>query len=138
LLAALRKQWPAQSSYASLLDLSGRTSLGGIGAVLARCELLVCTDPGVSHIAAALDVRSVVLATGSDTSRWAPADKEMHRVLFHSTPCRPCVHDACPTGHECAMGLTVANALVAIEESLAGRSPSLERSGDAFAPAARV
>jgi ADP-heptose:LPS heptosyltransferase len=116
-------------------DLTGRTSLGAIGGVLTRCSLLVCNDTGVSHIAAALNVRSVVLATGSDTARWAPDDTRLHRVLFHPTVCRPCAHDACPTGHECAVGLTVDQAVQAIDAALYGAPTSPQEGRATVTPA---
>lgn len=86
-------------------DLTARTSLGTLAALLSRCRLLVCNDTGVSHVAAAVGAHSVVIASGSDVARWAPLDKRRHRVLWHNVPCRPCAHHTCPTGHECAAAI---------------------------------
>ncbi len=63
------------------LDMAGRTTLGGVAALLAGARLLVCNDTGVSHLAAALGVPSVVVSTGDNPARWAPADGRRHRVL---------------------------------------------------------
>jgi len=87
------------------IQLVGQTSLGALAALVARARLVVCNDTGISHIAAALGTRSVVVASGSDTARWAPADRIRHRVLAHYPPCRPCAHPRCPYGHECALGI---------------------------------
>jgi ADP-heptose:LPS heptosyltransferase len=87
------------------IELVGQTSLGALAALVARARLVVCNDTGISHIAAALGTRSVVVASGSDTARWAPADSDRHRVLAHYPPCRPCTHPRCPYGHECALGV---------------------------------
>jgi ADP-heptose:LPS heptosyltransferase len=88
------------------MDLAGRTTLGSLAAVIARARLLVCNDTGVSHIAAAMRTPSVVVASGSDPQRWAPLNHELHRVLWHDVPCRPCAHRECPVGHPCALGVS--------------------------------
>lgn len=69
------------SMHFSSVDLAGRTSLGAIAALLSRARLLVCNDTGISHLAAALRVKSVVIFSASDPKRWAPLDREHHRIL---------------------------------------------------------
>jgi ADP-heptose:LPS heptosyltransferase len=71
----------ARGVRAPVLDLAGRTELGTLAALLSRARLLICNDTGVSHLAGALGVPSVVLSTGDNPARWAPADTRRHRVL---------------------------------------------------------
>jgi ADP-heptose:LPS heptosyltransferase len=93
------------------IDLSGQTTLGSLAALVSKSALLVCNDTGLSHVAAALDAPSVVVASGSDVHRWAPLDTGLHPVVWHDMPCRPCAHDVCPTGHGCALGVPVEQVL---------------------------
>jgi ADP-heptose:LPS heptosyltransferase len=92
------------------LDLTGRTSLGGLAHLVSRARLVVTNDTGVSHLAAAVRTPSVVvfagsLLTGSDPARWAPLDTRLHRSCFvpenhvqqscAPSPLEPCLRDAC-------------------------------------------
>ncbi len=63
------------------IDLAGQTSLGSLGALLADARLLICNDTGISHLAAALHVPSVVIFTNSNPSRWAPLNSDLHRPV---------------------------------------------------------
>ncbi|WP_246795029.1 glycosyltransferase family 9 protein [Burkholderia perseverans] len=92
---------------APALHLAGATSLGGLAALVAKARLVVCNDTGISHIAAAMCTASVVVASGSDTRRWAPLDRVLHRVLADYPPCRPCMFRDCPYGHVCALNVSV-------------------------------
>jgi ADP-heptose:LPS heptosyltransferase len=79
--------------------------------LIERCHLMVCNDTGVSHLAAALGTRRVVVSCGSEVERWAPLDHERHRVLWRSPPCNPCDHPQCPHGHECARDLATSDVI---------------------------
>jgi hypothetical protein len=60
----------------------GRTTLGSLGMLLRHARMLVSNDTGVSHVAAALAVPSVIICINSDPVRWSPLNRQLHRVLL--------------------------------------------------------
>jgi ADP-heptose:LPS heptosyltransferase len=103
----------------SVVDLAGQTRLGVFAAMLAQARLLVSNDTGVSHVAAALRVPSIVVSCGADPSRFAPLDHALHEVLHHPVGCRPCHHVHCPIGHPCAHKLTPDRVIARVRARLA-------------------
>jgi ADP-heptose:LPS heptosyltransferase len=73
----------------SALDLTGKTSLGSLGVLLSKSRMLISNDTGVSHLAAALKIPSVILFMASDPQRWAPEDKELHRAVAWASATSP-------------------------------------------------
>lgn len=63
------------------VNFAGRTSLEGVAVLLQQSALLICNDTGLSHLAAALKVPSVVVFSNSDVQRWGPHDRHRHRVV---------------------------------------------------------
>lgn len=71
----------AKSMRFAAINLAGKTSLGVLAALLKKSRLLICNDTGVSHLAAALQVNSVVIFSNSSPQRWAPLDRKLHRIV---------------------------------------------------------
>jgi ADP-heptose:LPS heptosyltransferase len=69
------------SMQSSPINVAGRTDLGAMAVLLSRAKLLLANDTGVSHLAAALKVPSIIVCIGSDPNRWSPLDRHQHRVL---------------------------------------------------------
>ncbi|MES2742045.1 MAG: glycosyltransferase family 9 protein [Pseudomonadota bacterium] len=85
--------------------------LGATAALLRGARALVCNDGDASQLAAALGTPSVVVCCGADPQRWAPLDRQRHRMVYAAVPCRPCGYAACPIGHPCALHVGVAQVL---------------------------
>jgi ADP-heptose:LPS heptosyltransferase len=85
-LTGLEREAPLTAQVARAMstlpiNLTGRLSLGGMAALLKNAGLLVCNDTGVSHLADALGTRSVVIFSHSDPQKWAPLNRQLHRVI---------------------------------------------------------
>ncbi len=86
------------------IDLAGRTELGVLAGLLRHARLVVANDTGISHVAAALRIPSVIVFIASDPDRWAPLDGRLHRAVgeLDVNECRHaggaahrCLGDAC-------------------------------------------
>ena len=91
-----------RAMHAPALDMTGRTDLGALAALVAQARLVVCNDTGISHIAAGVATPSVIVCSGADPARWAPLDRQRHHLLYADVSCRPCAYQICPIGHPCA------------------------------------
>jgi ADP-heptose:LPS heptosyltransferase len=109
---------------ATAIDLSGKTELGALAALIANARIVVCNDTGISHIAAALAAPSVVICCGADPQRWMPLNRRRHRMVYHDIGCRPCMHFSCPIAHPCATGLAVGTVLTQVQQVLAAHGAS--------------
>ncbi|MCS7046131.1 MAG: ADP-heptose--LPS heptosyltransferase, partial [Gemmataceae bacterium] len=102
-------------------------SLGLAKALVRRCSLLITTDSGPRHFAAAFD-RPVVTLFGPTHIAWTETyfAKAIH--LQRSVPCGPCQERTCPTGdHRCLKELLpeeVFAAAVTLLNRFQGTSPS--------------
>jgi ADP-heptose:LPS heptosyltransferase len=64
------------------INTASPLSIGAMAALMHGARLLVCNDTGVSHIAAGLGLKSVVIFNKADMERWAPLDRHLHRCLW--------------------------------------------------------
>ncbi|GAC1425291.1 MAG: hypothetical protein NVS4B1_18300 [Ktedonobacteraceae bacterium] len=88
------------------VSLVGRTSLGGLAALISHFDLFISNDTGPSHIACAVDCPSVTLFGPADVRRWAPLDRQRHLIVRHPVACSPCGCWTCPIDHRCLRWLS--------------------------------
>ncbi len=110
--------------HAGILDLSGRTNLGQLVAILARCRVLVAVDSGVLHLCAAAGGRVVGLYGPSNAAVTGPQGSG-HLVVRSELDCSPCVRTECKRGRECMVELSPKRVIEAVDRVLreSGASP---------------
>jgi heptosyltransferase-2 len=108
------------ASHPRVKSLAGyELSIGLTKACTRRSQLVVTTDSGPRHIAAAFSVPAVSLFGPTDP-RWADNYHPDETRLRLDLPCSPCGKKACPLGHQrCMRDLTVEQVLAAVEKRLA-------------------
>ncbi len=99
----------------SAVDLSGRTTIRELAAVLAQAAGCVANDSGAMHLAAAV-ATPVVGVFGSTEPRWTGPIGGRAVVTDPRLACAPCYARRCPIGCKCLSEVTTA----AVLEALAG------------------
>ncbi|MFP4419527.1 MAG: lipopolysaccharide heptosyltransferase I [Desulfococcaceae bacterium] len=84
------------------VDLSGRTTLPELTALLRRVRLLVTTDTGPMHLSAAVGTPTVAVFGPTAPWRTGPYG-EGHAVARKGLECSPCFKRVCPLGHRGCM-----------------------------------
>ena len=106
------------ADHQSVVSLADRpTSLGLPKACIRRCDLLVTTDSGPRHFAAAFG-RPVVSLFGPTFIEWTETYYSKGINLQKKVPCGPCQLRACPLDHRCMRDLSVEEVLAASEDLL--------------------
>ena len=88
------------------LNVAGKTSIGGLAALIAGLDLFISNDTGPAHIATAVDTPSVTIFGPADCQRWAPLDQVHHPVVRRPVACSPCSYWECPIDHRCLRWLS--------------------------------
>jgi len=112
-----------RDSVRSLADFP--LSLGLTKACVRRCDLLVTTDSGPRHFAAAFD-RPVVTLFGPTHIAWTETYHPRAVHLQKPVPCGPCQQRVCPLDHCCMTGLIPAEVYAAAARLLDGRLSLLD------------
>jgi ADP-heptose:LPS heptosyltransferase len=103
-------------------SLAGRLTLGELGALIQRAALALTNHGAPAHMANAVGTPLVDLyaLTHPQHTPWGGRS----RVLFHDVPCRFCLANACPQGHqECLAGVAPARVADAVRGLLDARRP---------------
>jgi heptosyltransferase II len=82
------------------LDLTGKTEIAELPALLSRCHLFLGNDSGAMHVAAAVGLPVVAVFGPTDPFGTAPVTPRA-TVVQEKPYCSPCFLRRCPTDHRC-------------------------------------
>jgi heptosyltransferase-2 len=87
------------------IDLTGKTTIGDLPALLSQCQLFLGNDSGAMHVAAAVGLPVVAVFGPTDPLGTAPVTPR-HSIVQEKPYCSPCFLRRCPTDHRCMKAVT--------------------------------
>jgi heptosyltransferase-2 len=87
------------------IDLTGKTAIADLPALLSQCHLFVGNDSGAMHVAAAAGLPLVAVIGPTDPNATAPVTPNS-TIVQQKPYCSPCFLPRCPTDHRCMTKIT--------------------------------
>jgi heptosyltransferase-2 len=87
------------------IDLTGKTSIHDLPALLSQCNLFIGNDSGAMHVAAAVGLPVVAVFGPTDPFGTAPVTPRCS-IVQEKPYCSPCFLRRCPTDHRCMTRVT--------------------------------
>jgi 3-deoxy-D-manno-octulosonic-acid transferase/heptosyltransferase-1 len=107
------------------VNLAGRIGLKELASLYTRCDLLITTDTGPMHIAAAMDCPVIALFGPTAPWRTGPYGNG-HKVIREDLGCSPCFKKTC-SHKTCMKGITVGRVFHAVLKQLDRTAPEKPR-----------
>lgn len=99
------------------IDLTGKTPVADLPALLSQCQLFLGNDSGAMHVAAAVGLPVVAIFGPTDPNGTAPVTPRA--TLVQQKPyCSPCFLRRCPTDHRCMKAITPEMVVAALHSRL--------------------
>ncbi|HOM71880.1 MAG TPA: lipopolysaccharide heptosyltransferase II [Armatimonadota bacterium] len=95
-----------QSAKYAIADLAGKTKIGQLAAVLARCNAVVSNDTGPMHLAVSVGTPVVAIFGPTDPRETGPYCRKS-KVLWEHLDCGPCGHKPTCSNRDCLQAITV-------------------------------
>jgi heptosyltransferase II len=87
------------------IDLTGKTPIAELPALLSKCHLFLGNDSGAMHVAAAVGLPVVAVFGPTDPDGTAPVTPRAS-IVQQKPYCSPCFLRRCPTDHRCMKAVT--------------------------------
>jgi len=105
------------TDYASrILNMTGKTNLRQLAALISECDVFITNDSGPMHIASALFVPIVAIFGSTDRTVTGPFGRG-HKIISKDVACSPCLERECPEKHlKCMTEITTEDVFSALKE----------------------
>ena len=100
------------------IDLTGKTEIADLPALLSNCRLFLGNDSGAMHLAAAVGLPVVAVFGPTDPHGTAPVTPRS-TIVQEKPYCSPCFLRRCPTDHRCMTRVTPDAVAAAVKPWLA-------------------
>ena len=87
------------------IDLTDKTAIADLPALLSQCHLFIGNDSGAMHVAAGVGLPVVAVFGPTDPYGTAPVTPR-HTIVQRKPYCSPCFLRHCPTDHRCMNVIT--------------------------------
>jgi heptosyltransferase-2 len=106
-----------RGAFENVIDLRGKINLPQLAYLIKSAGLFIGLDSGPANIAAALNVPSVTICSGTNIPQlWIPNNSNV-KFVYKDAVCKPCENKVCPKEkHECMESITVEEALDKLKE----------------------
>ena len=103
--------------FENTIDLRGRLNLPQLACLIKKIGFFIGLDSGPANIAAALNVPSIIICSGTNIPQlWIPKSPNV-KFLYKDIECRPCENKVCPKAkHECMEAISVDDVLGLVED----------------------
>jgi lipopolysaccharide heptosyltransferase II len=87
------------------IDLTGKSAIADLPALLSQCHLFLGNDSGAMHVAAAVGLPVIAVFGPTDPEGTAPVTPRVS-IVQQKPYCSPCFLRRCPTDHRCMTAVT--------------------------------
>jgi len=96
------------------IDLTGKTPIADLPALLSHCHVFIGNDSGAMHVAAAVGLPTIGIFGPTDPLGTGPVTPR--RAIVRQQPyCSPCFLRRCPIDHRCMTAITTAQVEAAVD-----------------------
>jgi ADP-heptose:LPS heptosyltransferase len=102
-------------SFDNVIDFRGKINLPQLAYLIKDAGFFIGLDSGPANIAAALNVPSVIICSGTNTPQlWIP-DNSNVKLICSDVECKPCENKICPSKNRCMISILPEDVIMTVK-----------------------